>query len=418
MTATSVQTSSVPARRGTDHLIQLDGLRAVAIALVLAQHLLPLHRLLPNPDRLPPHKLVPPLGFYGVCLFFVLSGFLITRILLACRERVTLGESGTARQLGAFYARRTLRIFPLYYGTLLVLALLDVRHIRERLPWHLTYTENWLFSTGAYNAGGFDRHLWSLAVEEQFYLVWPWVILLSPRKLLLPLMALAFACGPLWRAWFALRGWPWQWAQFPTPANLDLLAMGGIVALAWPHLRARRWLAWSCLVVGLPAALFTVVLFRSDFLLTTRQILQPTALALCFAAFVGFCGQGVPVAGKLLELRPVLYVGKVSYAMYVFHNFAPPVLRWAVGDRLGASQTWGFGVASVALTLAAAALSWHLFEAPINRLKRLVPYATPLSRERSERNRPSPDALAPLAPLAPQRDDLSPQPLHGTARKD
>lgn len=376
MTAIAVQTSSVPPRRGTDHLIQLDGLRAVAIGLVLAQHLLPLHRLIPNPEKLPPNKLVPPLGFYGVCLFFVLSGFLITRILLAARRRVTLGESGVGRQLGVFYARRTLRIFPLYYATLFVLAALNVRHVRERLPWHLTYTGNWLFSWPAdYNAGGFERHLWSLGVEEQFYLIWPWLILLTPRKLLLPAMALAFASGPAWRAWFALRGWPWQFTQFPTPANFDLLAAGAIVAFAWPYLRARRWLVWSCLIVGVPTALFTVVLYRSDFLLTTRQILQPTALALCFAAFVGFCGHGLPgVAGKLLELRPVLYVGKVSYALYVFHNFAPPLLRWTVGDRLGASQTWTFGLASVGLTLVAASVSWHAFEGPINRLKRFFPY--------------------------------------------
>ena len=378
MTATSVQTSTLRARRGTDHLIQLDGLRAVAIALVLAQHLLPLHRLIPNPDKLPPHKLVPPLGFYGVCLFFVLSGFLITRILLAARERVTVGESGVGRQLGVFYARRTLRIFPLYYATLFVLAALEVRQIWPRLPWHLTYTENWLFSFPAsYNAGGFDRHFWSLAVEEQFYLVWPWLILLTPRRLLLPVMTLAFAAGPAWRTWFALRGWPWQWTQFPTPANLDLLAAGGIVALAWPHLKARRRLVWTCLIVGLPTALFTVVLYRSDFLLTTRQILQPTALALLFAALVGFCGGGLPgVVGRLLELRPVLYVGKISYALYVFHNFAPPALRWTLGDRFGSSQTWPFGLASVGLTLAAASLSWYAFEGPINRLKRFVPYGT------------------------------------------
>ena len=204
-----------------------------------------------------------------------------------------------------------------------MLAALGVRQIWPRLPWHLTYTENWLFSFPAsYGAGGFDRHFWSLAVEEQFYLIWPWLILLTPRRLLLPVVTLAFAAGPVWRTWFALRGWPWQWAQFPTPANLDLLAAGGIVAFAWPFLKARRRLVWTCLIVGLPAALFTVVLYRSDFLLTTRQILQPTALALCFAAFVGFCGQGVPYLGRALELRPVLYVGKISYALYVFHNFA------------------------------------------------------------------------------------------------
>src|SRR5687768_2644043 len=165
VTATAAQTSILAGEptpalgRADGHLLQLDGLRAIAIALVMTEHLLPLHRSLQNwfpaLRGLKPSQVVPPLGFVGVSLFFVLSGFLITRILLACRQRVSDGESTFGREVGVFYFRRTLRIFPLYYGTLLVLALLPdpgsqtafgVRQIHDRLPYHLTYTFNWLFS--------------------------------------------------------------------------------------------------------------------------------------------------------------------------------------------------------------------------------------------------------------------------------
>ena len=281
----------------TGHLLQLDGLRTVAIALVMAEHLFPLHRLIvnwfPSMEGLRPGQIVPPLGFIGVSLFFVLSGFLITRILLSCRERWREGESTLGRELRVFYFRRTLRIFPLYYGVLLVLAVLDVRQIHDRLPYHLTYTFNWLLTFPEhYSRGGFERHFWSLCVEEQFYLIWPWLILLAPRRLLLPGLLLTFAMGPAWRGFFTLsltsagEPWPWQWTMFPTPACFDLLAMGAIVAYAW-NTPARRALLWICLLLGLPMAGFAVGMYQSDLLITQRQIFQQTGLALLFAAVVG-----------------------------------------------------------------------------------------------------------------------------------
>ena len=400
MTATAAQTSILAGEptpalgRADGHLLQLDGLRAIAIALVMTEHLLPLHRSLqewfPTLRNLKPGQVVPPLGFVGVSLFFVLSGFLITRILLACRQRVSDGESTFGRELGVFYFRRTLRIFPLYYGTLLVLALLPdpgsqtafgVRQIHDRLPYHLTYTFNWLFSFPEhYGRGGFERHFWSLCVEEQFYLFWPWAILLVPRRLLLPGLLLTFALGPIWRAWFHLRGWPWQFTMFPTPACLDLLAAGGLIAYVW-NTRARRIMLWACLTVGLPAASLAIGLYRSDWQITQRFIFLQTAMAVCFAAFVGFAGQGVPFIGRALELRPVAYIGKISYAMYVFHNFTPPMLRWALGFDGYGPRPWLFAAACVTLTIAMAALSWHFFEGPINRLKDRVSYGRPARRQ-------------------------------------
>ena len=387
MTATAAQTSLLQAptlTRDTGHLKELDGLRAIAIALVIAQHLFPLHRIIPHPEGMRPQNVVPPLGFIGVSLFFVLSGFLITRILLACRQRVDLHQVPRRRELGVFYLRRTLRIFPLYYATLLVLWLLDVRHIRDRIAWHATYTSNWLFcDLSVYNAGGFERHFWSLATEEQFYLVWPWLILLTPRRLLGPALFATFLLGPLWRAWFVLRvgpqgqTWPWMWSQFPTPANVDLLAAGGIVALAWTT-RWRRPLLWMCLLLGLPAAAVSVGAFRTEWLLDTRRVLQQTALALVFGALVGFAGQGIPIIGKALSWRPMAYVGKISYGLYVLHNFAPPALRWMLAKLEMASfereHTWLFAWTTLAMTFAISMLSWHLFEWPLNRLKNRVPY--------------------------------------------
>jgi peptidoglycan/LPS O-acetylase OafA/YrhL len=393
VTATSAQTSILehepsPAGPRAGHLLQLDGLRTVAIALVLTEHLLPLHRSLqdwfPSLRGLKPGQIVPPLGFVGVSLFFVLSGFLITRILLDCRQRRLEGGSSLGRELRVFYLRRTLRIFPLYYATLLLLALLPdpgsqtdfgVRQIHDRLPYHLTYTFNWLFSLPEhYGRGGFERHFWSLCVEEQFYLLWPWVILLAPRRWLVPALLATFALGPAWRAWFHFRDWPWQFTMFPTPACLDLLAAGGLVAVAW-NTRARPFLLWGCLLLGVPAAAMAVGLYRSNWLLDQRVILQQTALALCFAAFVGFTAKGVPVIGKVLAYAPIAYLGKISYAMYVFHNFTPPLLRWATGVEGFGPRPWLFAAACVGLTIAMSAASWALFEGPINRLKDRIPYA-------------------------------------------
>src|SRR5262249_40880734 len=154
------------------YMPQLDGLRAVAVLAVVAHHTLPG----PLVDALNP-------GAAGVRLFFVLSGFLITGILLGCRE--SMAQQGAGQALASFYARRFLRIFPLYYFALAVVLLAGVQEARDGAAWHLAYLSNvygvrqgWLGSLA---------HFWSLAVEEQFYLVWPALVLSLPRPWLGPL---------------------------------------------------------------------------------------------------------------------------------------------------------------------------------------------------------------------------------------
>ncbi|HEY0009845.1 MAG TPA: acyltransferase, partial [Tepidisphaeraceae bacterium] len=226
------------------HLPQLDGVRAIAVLLVIWQHFVPASAAVPGG---------PSWGAIGVGLFFTLSGFLITRILLNGRVKIEAGSTSLGRMLKQFYVRRFLRIFPLYYGVLGVLTLFNVDHIRERIWWHLAYLTNIRF---AYYPRGaeIERHLWSLSVEEQFYIFWPLMILLAPRKLLLPVMILAVAAAPVFRYYTYAPGFMvHEWMMF---SCLDLLGMGAILAiLSAPQFGLSRW--WNGFVetiglIGIP----------------------------------------------------------------------------------------------------------------------------------------------------------------------
>ena len=150
--------SSAPPAEALRYLPELDTLRALAVTGVIVHHYVPAHEL-------------GILAIGGVELFFVLSGFLITRLLLAARREVERGRQHRAAALGRFYARRALRIFPLYYLVVAVLAAVDLPPAREILPWLLTYTLNFHMASRGYV--DHFAHFWTLAVEEQFYLVWP-----------------------------------------------------------------------------------------------------------------------------------------------------------------------------------------------------------------------------------------------------
>src|SRR6478735_4517700 len=133
----------------TARLPQLDGLRAIAVGCVMAFH------FIPGVEQ------IAPLGSIGVRLFFVLSGFLITRILLASREQ----DLATATK--SFYIRRSLRIFPVFYLVLAITWAMNIGPVRSTIGWHVTYLTNaYLFDRGSWH--GSISHLWSLAVEEQF----------------------------------------------------------------------------------------------------------------------------------------------------------------------------------------------------------------------------------------------------------
>lgn len=205
--------------KGPDaYLPQLDGLRALAAVAVV------LHHNLWRDGALGEIRAAAHLGEAGVRLFFVLSGFLITGILLRAR-----GSNGALR---AFYARRFLRIFPLYYLVVVAVAAMGQPLMREELGWNLAYLEN--FSVAA--RGGFPgppvSHLWTLSVEEQFYLLWPLVVLFAPRRALLPVALSTLLVAPASRLALLLGTGNAAAAAVVTTSCLDTLGAGAALAIA------------------------------------------------------------------------------------------------------------------------------------------------------------------------------------------
>ena len=315
----------------------------------------------------------------SVDLFFVLSGYLITRIILE--------ESGRSGFFRVFYARRILRIFPVYYLALALLVLTNRwRFAPEPLEglWrYLTYTQ---FLEGYWTAPSeqFSRwflHSWTLALEEQFYLVWPLAVVLLGRRgvlrVALPLVGLA--------TFLRARGV----FQHLLLTRCDGLVMGAVLAAllvdearALRHRTALRrgclgaWLAGACTRITM------VQLLPTAFTLGVGTHWPRTVTALIVTsqclAYTGFIGLVVLSSGAwwLAPLRRarLRYLGTISYGIYVYH---PLVMGLALSFQtqvLGWKNNWQLDAVKFGLALAAAALSWHLLEAPILKLKDRVRY--------------------------------------------
>ncbi len=355
------------------YMPQLDGLRAIAVLVVMLHHFLP-H----VPDVM---EIVGPMG---VRVFFVLSGFLITGILLNCRDRAELSGSPPLGALKPFYIRRTLRIFPLYYFVILTGAIAGISGVTYGLGWHLTYTSNlWLaFVMKRWPEG--VSHLWSLAVAEQFYALWPALMLLAPRHLLLPLIGTAIITGPLYRLMAVLLHWPNLALVTPLPACLDTLGIGALLAYARHYRDDHPSLEENLRRMGIGIAGWVLlVILAQEWRGVDVGLLNPVFRETAMAGFgvwaVGAAADGMGGRfGWFLEQRPLLAVGKISYGLYLWHPLAmmatPGVLA-----RLGLKHvTWGGGgyvVALFAVTFFFATLSWHLLEKPINNYKNLFSYA-------------------------------------------
>jgi len=366
----------------------LDGLRGIAVLSVMAFHFWAISG---------PHghgaanRLVAKIfggGWAGVDLFFVLSGFLITGILCDAR--------GRARYFRTFYARRVLRIFPLYFALLAVLFIVlplvlrldtaESRDLGRHQLWFWTYLVNWWIATrhGMYVDLLGTGHLWTLSMEEQFYIVWPAVVLLVPRRALLAACAatIVAACG-VRIAMHANDANALVIYTF-TFARADALAAGALVAVAMRDdaLRPllRRWAAPAC---GAAALVLLAVIASSgalDPLDATVQLAGLSALALGFAALVAVVVTGAAASlGGILSLGALRATGRYSYALYVVHW---PIATWLARHTDLSSTTGGprmldkaiFALVAAVIAFAAAIASWHLLESPILRLKDRFPY--------------------------------------------
>jgi peptidoglycan/LPS O-acetylase OafA/YrhL len=333
-----------------ERLPQLDGLRAVAVTMVMAFHFIPWI------DR------VAPLGAIGVRLFFVLSGFLITRILLSSRT------DNPSTALRSFYIRRSLRIFPLFYLVLALAALINIGPVRSTIGWHVTYLTNaYLFMRGDWH--GSISHLWSLAVEEQFYLIWPWLVWLLPERRLPALITAMVCAAPLSRL---LIGGPMS-AVLPF-ACLDSLGTGALLALP----AARRTMIGAGRAIGVPLLAAALALRYAGFHGVPLEAALDFGVSLTASWIVGRAARGFEGSiGGFLTARPIVYLGTISYGLYLYHGFMPYVLgRYLPGF---VEMPWELRfVLLTAATLATAALSWRLFEAPILALKDRLSAPQPL----------------------------------------
>ena len=352
------------------HMTQLDGLRALAVLSVLFSHF-------GAQDNLLAHCL--PWGPMGVRLFFVLSGFLITGILLRCREQKCSEQASGWHLLRNFYARRFLRIFPVYYAILFTLALINLRPVREYFWWHLSYTSNIIYAwQGEFNGPG--SHFWSLAVEEQFYLIWPLLILFMPQRWLMRLSVGVVALAVGFRSLGVWLGYNDLALQILPFGCLDSLGLGSLLAVLTAGGRnwspsARRF-ANTSFWCGLLLMAFLSLADGTAWGHKLGVALQVLGMALVFVALVAWAAQGMAGwAGKFLSWRPLVYIGKISYGLYLYHGF-----MLAVGPR--EFDFFGFhdfyprfgAMFNSVVSILVAAASWHFFEAPINRLKERFSY--------------------------------------------
>jgi peptidoglycan/LPS O-acetylase OafA/YrhL len=352
----------------------LDGLRALAVLAVLAVHF-----PMPFLDG----------GFLGVDLFFVLSGFLITTLLYVEWE-----ETGALR-LGAFYGRRALRLFPglaacLLVGLLAVHLVGDADLVARSQTGALSavmgalsaafYVANWMRVTHGNDALGVFNHTWSLSVEEQFYIIWPillWMLLRGGRTLrqISGILTLALALSIAWRLVLWDDGASFARLYNGSDAHADPLLLGCLLAI-WRRNHSARP---TTLMVTLAAiALCAGLLFaKPDASYMYLGVL--TLLALACAVLIAAVDQ--PVSdGRLvwlLTLPPLVFIGRLSYSLYLWHYPVDHLIRRTALDKI-----WQLP-ADIALSFLLAFLSYNYVERPFLRLKRhLEPAAVrpPLAR--------------------------------------
>jgi peptidoglycan/LPS O-acetylase OafA/YrhL len=348
------------------YIKQLDSIRAIAVLIVIISHWFSSNN--------PLYILTSIIN--GVDIFFVLSGFLITKILLA--NRMEAEEFGTKKTslIKSFFMRRTLRIFPIYYILIFSLYLLDFGteySFREDFLYFFTYTSNLHFFDINHWEGRVS-HLWSLAVEEQFYLVWPWLILFINKRYFLHLFSAFILIGICSQFIFMDR----ELGSILTLSCFDGFGFGAL--LAWisvykPNYLNKLYIPSLALVILCLVLQILRVVTDSWMIFSSRTITSLFTVAVIIIILLGKEKKFI-LSNLILNNRVLIFLGKISYGIYLYHNFIPRLTK-DIFSKINAYIIPGgptihfyvLFVENLCLLVLVSFASWKLLEQPILRYK-------------------------------------------------
>jgi peptidoglycan/LPS O-acetylase OafA/YrhL len=357
----------------------LDGIRGVAILLVLLSHRVWVFRATPLT-----HWFLPAMtfGWCGVDLFFVLSGYLITGILIRTKKARNRATS--------FYARRFLRIFPIYYLALIGILMIAPHSgwLRSVLPYNTTrgriayfaYLQNFLPMLWRPSAANILGHFWSLAVEEQFYIIWPFIVWNISPKNLIRLCVIGTAGALVFSSAIVWRFGPHLWMDIlPVTRGAGLLVGSGLAALLSTRGHIPRHLLFSMAAIGASVIAFIAFADPAEFTNTDAGPYMYTigisGLALLSGALVASSNYSVPFFTAALNAPWLKSFGKYSYGIYVYHlplffflDYSLPTLFGFVAP-LRTAYALPYVAVTIGICFALAWLSYNLFESRLLALK-------------------------------------------------